>query len=199
MIFDWGTLFGMALQTVPEPRKVARDLFALAYPRPVLWQVLALILVGSAFMGVISSILFPVAPEMMGPLFASPWILAVSEALASVLTVFAIYGIGRAAGGKGRFEDALLTVIWLQFVLLIVEIGVLFLGVFAPTMAMLLWLMGGVMGFWILTHFITEMHEFRSAGMVFVGIILAIFGMVIVLSVVLAMLGVGVATKPGEF
>jgi hypothetical protein len=199
MIFDWGTLFGMALQTVPEPRKVARDIFSLAYPRIVLWQVLALILVGSSFMGVISSILFPVDPEMMGPLFASPLLLGVSEASVSVLTVFAIYWIGRMAGGQGRFEDALLTVIWLQFVLLLVEIGVLFLGVFAPTMAMLLWVMGGALGFWILTHFIAEMHEFRSAGMVFVGIILTIFVTVVVMSVVLAVIGVGADTRPGEF
>ncbi len=199
MIFDWGTLFGMALQTVPEPRKVARDLFALAYPRAVLWQVLALILVASSFMGVISSILFPVDPDLMGPLFSNPMLLAVSEASISVMTVFAIYWVGRMAGGTGLFKDAILTVIWLQFVLLIVEIGVLFFGLFAPMMATLLWIMGGTLGFWILTHFIAEMHEFRSPGMVFLGIILTIFAMVVVMSVVLAMIGIGADTRPGEF
>ena len=34
---DWGYLFGMALQSVPEPRKVARDVFAFAAPRHALW------------------------------------------------------------------------------------------------------------------------------------------------------------------
>lgn len=199
MIFDWGTLFGMALQTVPEPREVARDLFALAYPRAVLWQVLALILVVSGFMGVISSILYPVDPEIMGPLFASPLLLALAEGSISVLTVFAIYWVGRMAGGTGQFKDAIITVIWLQFVLLVVEIGVLFFGVFAPTMAILLWMMGGAMGFWILTHFIAEMHEFQSPGMVFLGIVLTIFAAVVVMSVALAVIGIGANTRPGEF
>jgi hypothetical protein len=43
------------------------------------------------------------------------------------------------------------------------------------------------------------MHEFRSAGMVFVGIILTIFVTVVVMSVVLAVIGVGADTRPGEF
>ena len=125
--------------------------------------------------------------------------LALAEASISVLTVFAIFWVGRMAGGTGQFKDAIITVIWLQFVLLIVEIGVLFFGVFAPMMATLLWIMGGTLGFWLLTHFITEMHEFRSPGMVFLGIILTIFAVVVMMSVVLAMIGIGADTRPGEF
>lgn len=192
MKFEWGYLFGMALQTVPEPRKVAREVQALSYPRAVLWQALGFLLVAATFLAVIASILFPVDPETAGALAANPILTGIAQAAISVLTVFAIYWIGRALGGTGRYDQALLTVIWLQFVLLIIELGVVFLGVFAPGLALILWVMGLVMTFWILSHFIAEMHGFRSAGAVFVSILLLLVVVAVVMSVVLSALGIGV-------
>lgn len=197
MRLEWGYLFGMALQTVPEPRKVAREIQALPYDRMVLWQVLALLLVAAAFLGVVASILFPVDPEAFGPLFANPVMTGVAQASIAVLTVFGVYWVGRMMGGTGSFEQALLTVIWLHFVLLIIEVGVLVLGLFAPGIAMLLWVAGLVMTFWLLSHFIAEMHGFNNAGMVFAGIILTLFLAMVVFSIFLAMIGIGVPTDAG--
>jgi len=199
MKFNWGYLFGMALQTVPEPRKVAREIQALQFERGVLWQALALLLVGTTFLGVIASILFPVDPEAFGPLFADPIMTGIAQASIAVLSVFGVYWIGRMVGGTGTFDQALLTIIWLHFVLWIVELGVIFLGVFAPGIALLLWVMGMVLTFWILSHFIAEMHGFTNAGMVFVGIILTLFAVAVIFSIFLAMIGIGVPTDTGEF
>jgi Yip1 domain len=197
MKFDWGYLFGMVLQTVPEPRKIAREVQGLAFSRSVLWQALLLLLVATTFLGVISSILFPVDPEAFGVLMADPILTGIAQSAVSVLTVFAIYWIGRALGGTGGFNAALLTVIWLHFVLLVIEIGVLFLGVFAPGLALLLWVMGMVMTFWILSHFIAEMHGFRSAGLVFLSIFMVLIVLVVVMSLVFALIGLGVPTEIG--
>lgn len=198
MKFDWGYLFGMALQSVPEPRKVARDILALeGLPRNVLWQALALTLVASAWLGVLSALLFPVDPATAGPLLGNPLLLALTEAAISGLSVFAIFWVGRMAGGTGSFNGAILVVIWLQFVLLIVELGVLFLGTFAPGLALVLWAMGIVMSFWVLSHFTAELHGFSSAGMVFFGILLTMLVLIVVLSVVLALIGFGAATDTG--
>ncbi|OIP86583.1 MAG: hypothetical protein AUK37_02980 [Rhodobacterales bacterium CG2_30_65_12] len=191
MKFNWGYLFGMALQTVPEPRKVAREVQGLGYPRRVLWQALGLLLVAGTFLAVIGSILFPVDPETAGALFADPILTGIAQATVSVLTVFGIYWIGRVLGGTGSFDQALLTVIWLQFVLLIIELGVVFLGVFAPGLALILWVMGMVMTFWILSHFIAEMHGFRSAGAVFGGIFLVLIMFAVAMSIVFSLLGIG--------
>jgi Yip1-like protein len=185
------------LQTVPEPRKIAREVQALTFPRRVLWQALGLLLVAATFLGVISSILFPVDAETFGTLVADPIMTGIAQGSISVLTVFAIYWIGRALGGAGSFDQALLTVIWLQFVLLIIELGVLFLGVFAPGLALLLWVMGMVMTFWILSHFIAEMHGFRSAGAVFGGIFMVLIAVAVVMSIVFSMIGLGVPGEPG--
>lgn len=197
MKFEWGYLFGMALQTVPEPRKVAREVQGLGYPRPVLWQTLGFLLVAATFLAVIASILFPADPEAVGEIVASPLLTGIAQAVISVLTVFAIYRIGRAFGGIGSFDQALLTVIWLQFVLLIIELGVVFLGLFAPALALILWLMGLVMTFWILSHFVAEMHGFRSAGAVFASILLVLLVFAVVLSFILAAIGISIGPGNG--
>ena len=192
MKLDWGYLFGMALQTVPEPRKVARDVQAVNLPRADLWSVFALIMVATAFLSVLSSILFPVDPETLGPLLSNPIMTSIAQASIAVFSVFLIYWVGRALGGTGSFDQALLTIIWLHFVLLIVELVVLALAVFAPGMAALLWLMGRVLTFWILSHFIAEMHGFRSALSVFFGIFMVMIVLMTVLSMVFALIGLGI-------
>lgn len=197
MKFDLGTLFGMVLQTVPEPRKVARDLFALNLSRDTLWQALILVLIGSAILGVISNLIFPAAPELSATLFGNPLMVSAAEGAVAVITVFLIFWIGRAAGGTGRFEDGLMTVIWLNFCLLVVQTGVFVLSLFASGLAAMLWLMGGVFGFWVLSHFVAELHGFSSAAKVFLAILLASFVAVAALSVILALAGAGAAITAG--
>ena len=193
-----GYLIGMVLQSIPEPRKIARELFALNLDRTTLWQALFLMLVTGAMIGVGSSMMFPPAPELSGTIFAMPLVVASAEAAVAVISVFLIYWLGRAAGGTGRFQDGIVTITWLNFVLLIVQVFVLILSLFAPSMAALLWLFGGFTGFWILSHFIAELHGFSSALRGFLTILLTSFIAVAILSIVLAILGVGAAMTSGE-
>lgn len=193
-----GYIIGMVLQSIPEPRKIARELFALDLDRTTLWQALFLMLVTGAMIGVGSSMMFPPAPELSGTIFAMPLVVASAEAAVAVISVFLIYWLGRAAGGTGRFQDGIVTITWLNFVLLIVQVFVLILSLFAPSMAALLWLFGGFTGFWILSHFIAELHGFSSALRVFLTILLTSFIAVAILSIVLAILGVGAAMTSGE-
>ncbi len=201
MNFDWGTLFGMALQTVVEPRKVARDVQSVDLPRQTLWEILGLLLVAATFLGVIGSILFPVDPanNAFGPLATDPVMMGIAQGSTSVLTVFVIYWIGRAVGGTGSFDAALLTVIWMQFVALIVALGVLFLGIFAPGLSLLLTGMGMVMSFWILSHFIAEMHGFRSAALVFAGILTTGILLMLGMSIILGMITFFIPVETGAF
>lgn len=198
MKFDWGTLFGMALQTVPEPRKIAREVqgLGLALSHAALWQILALILTANAFLGVIAGILFPLDAAEYGPLIADPLLTAIVQASMNALLVFAIYWVGRAFGGTGSFEAALATVIWLDFVMLVIKLGVIFLLTFAPAFAAMLAVAGAAMGLWILSHFIAEMHGFASAGRVFAGMAMTMLVLVFVLSVIFAIIGVSIGLQP---
>ena len=193
MKFEAGYLFGMALQTIPEPRKVARDVLALNFPRPVLWQAFALFAVLSTLLGVIATILFPPDPQFAGTLMADPLRLGIVETSSLVITVFVIYWMGHAFGGHGTFDQALLTVIWLQYVAFLLQLGVVVLALFAPAMALLLNYAAVAVSFWILSHFIAEMHGFRSTGLVFATIFVTIIGVAVVVGLMLAMIGVTAA------
>lgn len=200
---DWGTLFGMALQTVPEPRKVARIVFAFPGSRQALWLILALLLVSMTFLAVLSSVLFPVdhaelgtalSDEDMAPVVISPIATGAVQAFSAFVTAVAIYRVGRLFGGTGDFDQALLTVIWLHFVILLMQAGIVLLGLFAPGLALILTFLSFVMTFWLLSHFVAEMHGFRSAGSVFAGIMMVLLVIAVVLSFLLALFGVGMTS-----
>ncbi|MCI2398401.1 Yip1 family protein [Aliiroseovarius subalbicans] len=191
MKFEFGYLFGMALQSIPEPRKVARDLFALNLPRDTLWLILMLLITIGAVLGTLASLVFPVEDAMFAPFLSNHIALAVVEGGAMFVITNMLYLVGRAFGGQGTLEQALVTVIWLEFVTLVVQVGILVLSLFAPALAVLLWLAGGVAFFWIISHFTAEMHGFKSVGLVFAALIVIVAVFIFVLSIFLAILGVG--------
>lgn len=193
MRWEAGYLLGMALQSVPEPRKVARDLFAEGLSQRVLWHILALILVISTMLTLVISILAP-APEGAPAMPFSPLTLGLGEAAITVLSVFLIDRIGRAFGGTGSFYQALVTVTWLAALNLLLSLTMVALSLIAPAMALLLLPVGMLALFWILTMFITELHGFATPGMVAAGIIVSflttIFVLVFILSIAMALLGI---------
>lgn len=125
---------------------------------------------------------------MPGPI-VSPLGLGLAEGVMMVLTALAIYRIGRAFGGTGTFDQALLTVIWLQFVMFLLSLTVLVVAMFSLGTAALIQLAGFALGFWILTFFVTEMHGFTSPGLVFVMILVTMMGAGFVMSILLVVTG----------
>ncbi len=196
MRFEPGYLFGMALQTVPEPRKVARDLFNLNLPRETLWTALTLMVVLATAISVFAGLLFPVDAAQMGPLLSSPILLGLIEAVFMFGLAWAIYLIGRMFGGLGTLSDAITTVVWMEFIFLGLQLLTLILTLFAPGLAMITMLGSAIMFFWVLSQFTAESHGFASTGLVFVSILLFMTVAIFALSFVLVLLGVEPVTLP---
>lgn len=190
MRFEPGYIFGMMLQTVPEPRKVARDLFNLGLPRETLWTALALVIVLNAALGIVSGMLFAVDAGQMAPILSSPILLGVIEAAFMFGLSWAIYLIGRACGGQGGLSDAITTVVWMELIFLLLQAATLFLAFFAPAMVAIAMFISVFLFFWILSQFTTESHGFRSVGLVFVSILGCLILAVFALSFVLMLAGV---------
>lgn len=190
MRLEPGYLFGMALQTVPEPRKVARDLFDLNLPRETLWTALALVVVVNAALGVLAGMMFPLDAAQVGSVLFSPVLLGVIEAAFMFGLAWGIYVIGRMFGGQGGLSDAIITVVWMEFIFLMVQALTLLLTLFAPGLAAITMIASIFLFFWVLSHFTTESHGFASTGLVFASILGFMILTVFALSFLLVLLGV---------
>lgn len=182
-------LLRLARETVSAPRDGARTILRIDAPMQARWAALALMAVGSAILTHLSFALMPPqAQEMMGGAMSSPFRTVLLQGGVLFMGVFLIDRVGRARGGKGNLADAVSLVAWLQFVLLCLQGVQLVAQVILPPVADLIGLVGLFLFFWLLTHFVAELHGFASLGATLAGILVTLFGMAFVLALLLGVL-----------
>jgi hypothetical protein len=98
-------------------------------------------------------------------------------------SVLLIHRVGAAWGGQGSLVDALLVVVWLQVIMLAVQILQLVALVLLPPVAAMINLGGLLLFFWLLTNFVAELHGFASLGRVLAGILVTSFAVVLLMAV----------------
>lgn len=81
----------------------------------------------------------------------------------------------------------MLVVVWLQLLMLGVQVAQLLALVVLPPLAGLIGLIGFVGFVWLMVNFIAELHGFRSLGLVFGGIIVTFIAAAFVLAILLAL------------
>jgi len=170
-----GTLSGLlaaARFTIQDPRAGARAVMAMNLPMNTRWTAFALAITGSTLMTILAVRLSPAGAELaVQQVLASPLALALMQGIVMLIAVQLMHRVGRLAGGQGDFADALVLMTWLQIILMMVQVLQLALEVVAPMAADVLGLFGLGLMFWLLTHFVAELHGFKSLGTVFAGII----------------------------
>jgi hypothetical protein len=179
----------LARRTLDDPRAGARALLALGVPLPARTAGLLLVSVLSALLLHLGFLILPATDDPIAQFMSqSPFRSALIQWVILIVTVFAIHRIGRAFGGRATLADALLVVVWLQVIMLGVQvIQLLALILFAP-LAGLLNLAGLVLFFWLFTSFIAEIHGFASRWAVLAGVLGSGFAIAFCLVVVLSML-----------
>ena len=166
-------LAGLMQLTLQDPTRAARELLAEGVPLAARTAGLLLVAVLSALLvslqvGDGTQAPDPITAFMLG----SPFRTAVLQWGFLALSVVLIYRVGRAFGGRGSLPDALLIVVWLQALMLGFQLVQLVVAPILPALAGLIALVSFVVYFWLLTHFIAELHGFASRGLVFVGMVL---------------------------
>ena len=131
-------------------------------------------------------------PQMMDPfsafMLASPFRTAVMQWLFLALSVVLVYQVGRLFGGRGSFPDALLIVVWLQFLMLILQVAQLVAGLVSPALAGIIGMVGFGVFLWLMTTFIAELHAFPSRGFVFLGMVLTCLAVGFLLGIVMILI-----------
>jgi len=176
MEFSLKSLLSLARETVIAPRQGARAVINLGLSASFGWLALLLMAVASAlFTHLTLALLPPAEVQMLGSAISSPFRTALMQWGVMLLSVQAIYHIGRWRGGTGQLRDAVMLMAWLQFILLCLQVLQLVAQVLLPPVSELLGLIGLALFFWLMTNFIAEMHGFRSLMMTFVAVVICLF------------------------
>jgi hypothetical protein len=182
-------LLRMVRETIMAPRAGAAAVLNMGFSAAFGWLALMLMAVASTLLTHISFAMMPQeAQDFWGAAMASPIRTAMLQWLVLLVSVHVIHKIGRWRGGVGSLTGAVMLVAWLQFILLCLQVAQLALEIVLPAAASMLGALGLVLFLWLLTNFIAELHQFRSLGMVFFGIILTLFALSFVLAFVFGLL-----------
>ncbi|WP_169052275.1 YIP1 family protein [Tabrizicola sp. YIM 78059] len=181
-------IISLARLSVQDPRRGARTLLSMDVPLPARTAGLLLMAVASAVLMHLGFLLLPPANDQMSQfLMQSPIRTAVIQWLILVISVFLIFQIGRAWGGHGSLPDTLLIVVWLQVIMLGVQVVQLLALILAPPLAGIVNIAGLILFFWLLSSFIAELHGFASRGKVLAGIFATTFAVALIVVFVLSL------------
>lgn len=173
--------------TLQKPQDAARDLIAANPPLQARWLALLLVVVLSVLLGQVSVLIM--GSSSLG-LPSSMVVSAILQGGVLVLTVVVVQQVGRAFGGRAQVEDTLLLMIWLQFLMVVLQAAQIVLLLVVPPFAGLLGIVGFVVFLWVLTNFVAYLHGFRSLGKVFGMIVATFFVLGFALSIVMMLLGI---------
>ena len=172
--------------TITNPREGATTVLSFSFGREVLWMIMALIVVLSGVLSRVASFLAPPtgAPEITAQFMTSPLLSAALMLGVLMLMVICTHFIGRGFGGTGEFNESLSLVIWLQTIMLMIQVVQLVLLLVSPFLAALLGFGSVALFLWLYVNFVAVLHGFTSVPMVFAGVMVSIFAVGFGLSII---------------
>jgi hypothetical protein len=186
MDLSLSTLLQLARFTVQSPREGARMVMRADLPMPARWVALALMAVVSSLMAHLSMRLMPMESQaQMGGMMASPIQTAILQAALMLVSVHAVYHIGRWRGGQGSFADALILMGWLQFLLLILQVVQIVTQIILPPLSNLIGFVSIGIFLWLISNFIAELHGFSSVFKTMLAVLATLFAAGFILSLLL--------------
>lgn len=182
-------LAALAMDTLRDPRGTGERLIALNLGLPVLWTALALASVLSALLFSINMAIFPAAFPMPG-LFFNPILYAVVLAGGMVISMHLLTWMGTMLGGRGSLAEVTVLLVWLQYLRLVAQAGLLLLTMIMPPLGMMATIVVAFYSLWLLLNFLDVAHRFGSLGKALVVLLMTAVGIVVGLSFLLALIGV---------
>lgn len=192
-------LMAMVGRSIQSPREGAAEVLSFGVPREALWLIVATVVALSCISTEIKVLLTALdgLPEPIAAIVGNPAAFAALQFVGLVVTIAAVYAIGRAMGGTGSLEETALVICWLQFILVCLDVAWIGAFVLNPLLSNLVGLATMVLSLWLLTNFIAALHGFRSLLQVFGMILVSTFTLLVVLSLALVLAGFG-AGPSGE-
>lgn len=177
--------------TLTSPPQGFARILALRPSAEARWLGLAIVAVLPVIQIIITTMGTPDAElGFLTPMLRQPVAGVILQIATLVIMSAAVAGIGQRFGGTARFADAMIVVIWVQFIMVCAQFGLMLLLPVSPALAFILSLVATAMFIRLLTHGTAYVNGFRSLPMVFAGIIATFILFVVVVGLVMAILGI---------
>lgn len=183
-------LFDLMKDTVVNPPKGVSRLLALNPPLQARWIGLGIVMALSAVLATLSQMMLAVATDDQITVAPAPVAMVLVQGILLVYGAWAMAFFGRRFGGTGQFADALLLVVWMEFVLIIGQAVQLVLMVLFPLSALVLTIALVGLMFWLLVRFTAALHGLTNLALVAFGVLVVFVGSALIFGVVLISIGV---------
>ena len=181
----WRDLF---IETIKSPSVAAQRILSSDVPRNLVYMAL---LVGCALNTIRIGVLFQIVPPPAEypALVVSPIGYFVISTGMMVLFVHLLTWAGRAMGGQGSLDDLLKLVVWLQLVLVVLQIVGLLLLLAIPALGSIfvMFLLG--LSAWLALNFVKDGHGLSSLGAAGLVLFLSLFAFAIALIAIFVLIG----------
>lgn len=186
---NFAFLRALVVGSLRAPVATARAILALNLSPTERWIAFGAVICLSAALGTAAEILFAFVTKVDLGAPTPPVPMALMQAGLILYGAWAMTFFGRRAGGTGTFADALILVVWLEFVLILGQCVQLLIMVFFPIISVLGTL--GLIGllFWLLINFTMALHRFDNVAKVGAAVVLIFLGTGILAGTVLVALG----------
>ncbi|MFQ5438177.1 MAG: Yip1 family protein [Paracoccaceae bacterium] len=184
-------LLALLRLTLADPARAARALLSKTPPAGGAIEFAALVVLLGTIFSVVTAPLFgdPVIGLVAG-LIRNPVMFAIVDLMTLLMTAIVIHVVGNMFGGRGRFEQAVFLVAWLQVPMLVFQAGLAVLVLVSPVLADMGTILANFYVVWLLANFIAVLHGFASVWKVIAGILLTGFALAFALGLLLAFLGI---------
>lgn len=176
--------------SLSDPTGALERLRALNLTSGERWMAVALAAVISTLLARGAEAFFPV--DISGPmamLHDLPIMLAAVQFGAAVLAAGLIAGVGRAFGGTGNFDDALLMLAWVEAVIVALQVVQLVVAILFPLSAAILTLVAFGLYVYLLVRLTTALHGFTNPFLVGIAMVGALFFLGSILGLLLSIFG----------
>lgn len=177
--------------TLTDPEAAARSLIALRLPDQARWLALALVSVLTVLVMRLTLMVTPPVPlSPFGGVMYHPVSGFLIQAVTILLLALAMARVGSWFGGGGRFADALVLSVWLEFLMVLVGGAQLVLLLTAPALTLVLAIAAVGLFVWTLVRFTAALHGFTNLWAVFAGIVGTFLALAILFAGLTVMLGI---------
>ncbi len=184
----WGQL---VIDSIVRPRAAARQILGAGVPAGVLLEAAVLVVCAGVVLGYAALMMNPGAIDVVSAsILGRPLLGALVQLAALCVVVVLTVRIGRLFGGSGGFQGALTLVVWLNAMMVLIQVAQLVALAVLPALAAVLAIATIIWALWAFANFVAELHGFKSPAIVLGAVILTSIVLFFGAAMLLAILGI---------